>query len=97
MGLERSEVIVALANMVYGVLHKQNPWAYSTTQIYEVRIKKILFSNKSGGKYVHHTHGAMYTWTHAVAGLVGSRGPTWGIGPFIGYGYYIDSRGSCTA
>ncbi|CAM9860894.1 unnamed protein product [Ascophyllum nodosum] len=35
LGLERSEVIVALANMVYGTLNKQNPWAYSKTQIYE--------------------------------------------------------------
>eukprot|EP00903_Cladosiphon_okamuranus_P014976 g13861.t1 len=34
LGLERSEVIVALANMVYGVLHKTHPWAYSKSQMY---------------------------------------------------------------
>lgn len=36
LGLERSEVIVALANMVYGVLHKTHPWAYSKSQMYHV-------------------------------------------------------------
>ncbi|CAM9314944.1 unnamed protein product [Discosporangium mesarthrocarpum] len=35
LGLEKVEVIVSLANMVYGALHKQNPWAYSKSQIYE--------------------------------------------------------------
>ncbi|CAN0459175.1 unnamed protein product, partial [Scytosiphon promiscuus] len=34
LGLERAEVITALSNMVYGVLHKTNPWAYSKTQMY---------------------------------------------------------------
>lgn len=36
LGLETSEVIVALANMVYGVLHKTHPWAYSKSQMYHV-------------------------------------------------------------
>ncbi|CAN0106830.1 unnamed protein product, partial [Ectocarpus sp. 12 AP-2014] len=34
LGLETSEVVVALANMVYGVLHKTHPWAYSKSQMY---------------------------------------------------------------
>eukprot|EP00752_Nemacystus_decipiens_P010276 g9158.t1 len=34
LGLERTEVMVALANMVYGVLHKTHPWAYSKSQMY---------------------------------------------------------------
>ncbi|CAN0334061.1 unnamed protein product, partial [Phaeothamnion confervicola] len=35
LGLERAEVVTALANMVYGVLHKHNPWAFSRTQMDE--------------------------------------------------------------
>lgn len=27
---------MALANMVYGVLHKTHPWAYSKSQMYHV-------------------------------------------------------------
>lgn len=30
---------MALANMVYGVLHKAHPWAYSKSQMYEVSRK----------------------------------------------------------
>lgn len=36
LGLERSEIIVTLANMVYGALQKRNLWAYSKSQIYQV-------------------------------------------------------------
>lgn len=41
LGLERAEVITALSNMVYGVLHKTNPWAYSKTQMYHVSHAEI--------------------------------------------------------
>lgn len=30
-------MVVTLANLVYGTLYKQNPWAYSTSQIYQVK------------------------------------------------------------
>lgn len=35
LGIERAEVVTALANMVYGVLHKHNPWAFSRAQMDE--------------------------------------------------------------